>query len=114
MEGRKAVGLVIVGLFIGSCSEHKTLIPNEGSQIAPPTTQSQTVEPEKKSDGFVEVKLMLSRNCTPCHEPGGKMYEKLPFDNAEAVRSHSSSIMRRIDKPEDKKLMEDWLTEPIN
>jgi hypothetical protein len=62
--------------------------------------------------GFQPVKQMLSTNCSPCHNPGGKMYERLPFDDPKTVRAHSTGIAGRLDKPEDKKLLEEWLSEP--
>jgi hypothetical protein len=69
------------------------------------------VKTKTVAKGFAPVKQMLSTNCSPCHNPGGKMYDRLPFDNAEIVRTHSTGIEGRL-KPEDKKLLEDWLSEP--
>ena len=64
---------------------------------------------EKASSDFKPVGEMLGRSCTPCHNPGGKMYATLPFDNPEIVSSHGESILGRIKAPEDHKLLEDWL-----
>jgi hypothetical protein len=72
----------------------------------------QTLQTKPVTKGFDPVKQMLSTNCSPCHNPGGKMYDRLPFDNPEIVRTHSTRISGRLDKPEDKKLLEDWLSEP--
>jgi len=105
MEGCKRTASLIFALFLASCIEHKT--PPANYKASTPQTNT-TV----KTADFAGVKEMLSRNCTPCHEPGGKMYERMPFDNPDVVRSHSEPILKRIDKPEDKKLMEDWLSEP--
>jgi hypothetical protein len=107
MEGCKKTASLIFALFLASCIEHKTPTANYKGVPPQPQTNSTLKQPD-----FAGVKEMLSRNCTPCHEPGGKMYERLPFDNPDVVRSHSEPILKRIDKPEDKKLMEDWLSEP--
>ena len=109
MESNQRLASLILSLFLANCIEHKTPVRDEASNL-PPKQQSSTSTP--KSYDFVEVKEMLSRNCTPCHEPGGKMYEKLPFDNPDVIRTHSEPILKRINKLEDKKLMEDWLSEP--
>lgn len=85
---------------------------------APENTQSQadiipvSVQTKPMTKGFEPVKQMLSTNCSPCHNPGGKMYERLPFDDPKTVRAHSTGIAGRLNKPEDKKLLEDWLSEP--
>ena len=53
------------------------------------------------------VRPMLARRCAPCHEPGGKLYEKLPFDNPEVVAAHVPGMMRRL-KGEDRETLEKW------
>src|SRR5687768_18578607 len=42
------------------------------------------------------VRPVLSTRCAPCHEPGGKMYARLPFDDAKTVRDNSAAILRRL------------------
>lgn len=56
------------------------------------------------------VRPILARTCTPCHVPGGKMYDRLPFDDPEVVRSKRESIMRRLKAPEDRRVLEEWLS----
>lgn len=51
---------------------------------------------------------MLARRCTPCHVPGGKMYERLPFDDPETVRNNRAGVLRRLDG-DDKAAVERWL-----
>jgi hypothetical protein len=64
---------------------------------------------EKASTDFKPVGEMLGRSCAPCHNPGGKMYATLPFDNPEIVSSHGQSILVRIKAAEDHQLLEAWL-----
>jgi hypothetical protein len=45
--------------------------------------------------------------CAPCHEPGGKMYARLPFDDASTVASHSARMAARL-KGDDRKALESW------
>jgi hypothetical protein len=102
---------VIWILTIQGCTNTIQKSPAENTQdkaeivVAPLQTQAM-------KNGFDPVKQMLSGNCSPCHIPGGKMYERLPFDNPQTVRAHSTRIAGRLEKPEDKKLLEDWLSEP--
>jgi hypothetical protein len=54
------------------------------------------------------VRPMLVQRCAPCHEPGGKLYEKLPFDNPGVVAAHAPGMMRRL-KGEDREALEKWI-----
>ena len=100
---------VMLLLLVQGCAERMQKSASEDSKTEMTPTP---VETKPAIKGFEPVEQMLSTNCTPCHNPGGKMYASLPFDNPEIVRTHSTPISRRLNKPEDKKLLEDWLSEP--
>jgi hypothetical protein len=57
------------------------------------------------------IQPLLARRCTPCHVPGGRMYERLPFDQPEVVRANRVGILRRLKDEEEKRLLERWLDE---
>lgn len=60
-------------------------------------------------DPFLDaVRPVLSARCGKCHDPGGKMHAKLPFDDANVVSSHSAGILRRL-KGDDRAALEKWL-----
>jgi len=59
-------------------------------------------------DAFrASVRPILSVKCAPCHEPGGKMYARLPFDDPSTVASHSARMATRL-KGDDRKALESW------
>jgi len=61
------------------------------------------------ADPFREtIRPILSTRCGQCHDPGGKMYARLPFDDPQVVSSHSAGVLRRL-KGEDRAAMEKWL-----
>jgi len=43
-----------------------------------------------------QVQPVLVKNCSPCHFPGGKMYQKMPFDKDTTIINHEAGILRRI------------------
>jgi hypothetical protein len=43
-----------------------------------------------------EVRPLLLRKCAPCHEPGGQMHARMPFDEPATVREHQAGILRRL------------------
>jgi cytochrome c553 len=54
------------------------------------------------------VRPVLLAHCAPCHEPGGKMYDRLPFENPQVVADHRAGVLRRL-KGEDRAAVEKWL-----
>ena len=54
------------------------------------------------------VRPVVKEHCAPCHEPGGKMYGRLPFDDPKVLSSHSEGVLRRL-KGDDKAAFERWL-----
>jgi hypothetical protein len=63
------------------------------------------------ADPFREtIRPILSARCGQCHDPGGRMYARLPFDDALVVSSHGAAILRRL-KGDDRAAMEKWLAD---
>jgi hypothetical protein len=46
-----------------------------------------------------DIVPILKSRCSPCHFPGGKMYERMPFDKAKTLTDHHEGILRRIKDP---------------
>jgi len=68
-----------------------------------------TPAPAAAKDEFREIiRPMLSARCGKCHDPGGRMYARLPFDDPDVVASHSTGVLRRL-KGDDRAAMEKWL-----
>ena len=53
------------------------------------------------------VRPILSARCGACHDPGGKMYARLPFDDPRVVGSHPEGVLRRL-KGGDRAALEKW------
>ncbi len=64
---------------------------------------------DKPSDPFaVTVRPVLVTRCAPCHEPGGTMYAKMPFDRGETIAAHPEGVLKRL-KGEERAAVEKWL-----
>jgi hypothetical protein len=60
----------------------------------------ETAEPAGAAVGFeTEILPILSGRCRPCHFEGGKMYERLPFDRPETIRTLGTRLFTRIQEP---------------
>jgi len=82
-----------------------SLRPAVAAASSPPSP-SQTKTPGPTFDAT--VRPVLEARCTPCHYPGGKMYERLPFDRPPVVAAHADGIRRRL-KGQDLEALEKWL-----
>ena len=43
-----------------------------------------------------QIQPILVSYCSPCHFPGGKMYQRMPFDKDTTIINHEAGILRRI------------------
>ena len=70
------------------------------------------VEAAATRDTFrAEIAPLLAKRCAPCHNPGGKMYDTLPFDDPATVAGHPEGILKRIKDPAEHALIERWIAE---
>ena len=70
-----------------------------------PQPRAQTVDFEK------QVRPILETRCQPCHFPGGKMYERLPFDRAQTIRSLGNKMFTRIKDEREQAILRAFLAE---
>ncbi len=56
-----------------------------------------------------DVRPILEKRCQPCHFPGGKMYDQLPFDRAETVDKLGTKLFTRIKKDEEQAVIRGFL-----
>jgi hypothetical protein len=58
-----------------------------------------------------EVQPILIKRCSPCHFPGGKMYERLPFDTSTTILQKKDGILRRIKDEPDNSIIRKFVEE---
>ena len=75
-----------------------------------PSIRASAPAPSPPPDEFRRaVYPILSARCGECHDPGGRMYARLPFDDPKTITSHSAGVLRRL-KGDDRAAVEKWLT----
>ena len=81
-----------------------------GTQAAPASKDAQAPKdaPTKGAVFTAEIRPILVAHCAPCHEPGGKMYARMPFDDPAVLSSHEPGVKKRL-KGDDLKAFERWL-----
>jgi len=89
-----------------------------GVTIKQPPSHSISFSGEKKvsttasSANFdQDIKPIFEKHCNPCHFPGGKMYERLPFDQALTIIKNEQGILRRIKDTDEVKIIREFVEE---
>ena len=89
-------------LFVGLIC--LTLAASSVSQEKKPTPKPHTSYIYKK-----DVLPLLQANCNPCHFPGGKVYEKLPFDDSVTVAKLGKKLNTRLKEKEQQVIINSWV-----
>jgi hypothetical protein len=68
-----------------------------GSRIKKPPKAAEPIITLNDTINFArQVQPILVKNCSPCHFNGGKMYERMPFDQDTTIINHEKGVLRRI------------------
>jgi hypothetical protein len=76
--------------------------------VSTPAPEPAPAPPARDELFFSTVRPILATKCAPCHNPGGRMYARLPFDDPNVLSSHSTGALRRL-KGDDRATFEKWL-----
>jgi hypothetical protein len=78
-------------------------------EVKQPATVGNFINPG--IDFKTQIQPILQKRCSPCHFPGGKMYERLPFDTAASILLKKEAILKRIKDDPDNKLLRQFIEE---
>lgn len=87
------------------------LIRSAASNVGAKTFAASSV-PARKVDFNTEIKPIFQTRCQPCHFPGGKMYDSLPFDKPETITRLGTKLFTRIKDEKDRALIREFLDQP--
>ncbi len=68
--------------------------------------------PTARIDFETQVRPLLQEKCSPCHFAGGRMYDRLPFDREETIRTLGTALFTRLRDPVDLDLLRTFLEQP--
>jgi len=84
-----------------------------GSRIKKPAKAPEPIIALHDTINFAsQVQPILVKNCSPCHFTGGKMYERMPFDQDTTIINHEKGILRRI-KGDENALIRSFIQQQI-
>jgi hypothetical protein len=65
----------------------------------------------KKPDFDADIKPIFQARCQPCHYPGGKVYDKLPFDKPTTITKLGTKVFTRIKDEKEQALIREFLAQ---
>jgi hypothetical protein len=91
---------------------------NAGTRVPATANVSSAGKPAPNStsaparvDFSTQIKPMLEARCQPCHFSGGKVYDKMPFDRAETIKTMGTKLFTRIKDENERRLIRDFLAQ---
>ena len=96
--------LLAIAAVVASCSSYFATVgrPNAADLEAQRS-------PAEEISFEADVLPILSAGCRPCHFEGGKMYEKLPFDRPETIRTLGERLSTRIKDKREREVVRAFL-----
>jgi len=64
-----------------------------------------------KVDFSTQIKPILEARCQPCHFSGGKVYQRMPFDRPETIKTLGTKLFTRIKDENERRLIRDFLAQ---
>ncbi len=82
---------MLPGLSCATQCSHRRAAPVETCKTKSPSAPAST-----KVDFATQIKPIFEARCQPCHFNGGTMYQRLPFDRPETIKTLGSKLFSRI------------------
>lgn len=64
-----------------------------------------------KIDFAAQIQPIFESSCQPCHFNGGTMYQRLPFDRPETIKSLGAKLFSRIKDEEKRRLIREFVSQ---
>lgn len=84
--------------------------PGSAEDVAKADT-SGAIDPVRE-EFETQVRPILEKKCSPCHFPGGKMYDRLPFDRPGTIRVLGTALFTRLHDEEERAVIRAFLGVP--
>ena len=111
MRSEKVVIALAVVMIGWACSiKPKGLAPvtRTNTLAAMPAT---FIKPQPQVDFATQIKPILQARCQPCHFSGGKVYDRMPFDRPETIKTLGTKLFTRIKDEKEQQLIRDFLAQ---
>ena len=111
--------ILVLALVSGSnmcgLSKSKLVAPVNGPPASRLSPSHPAIETSATATGRVDfatqVKPILEARCPSCHFAGGVMYQRLPFDRPETIRTLGEKLFTRLKDENDRGIIREFLSQ---
>lgn len=64
-----------------------------------------------KIDFATQIRPIFDPGCQPCHFSGGTMYQRLPFDRPETIKTLGNKLFTRVKDEEKRRLIREFVSQ---
>jgi hypothetical protein len=64
-----------------------------------------------KIDFATQIRPILEARCRPCHFSGGKVYQRMPFDRPETIKTLGTKLFTRIKDERERQMIREFLSQ---
>src|ERR1700686_3901737 len=105
-------GILVLALFLVFGVEACQQVNPQTSSIRTQSLATSSIaSPAKKPEFETEIKPIFQTRCQPCHFPGGKVYDHLPFDKPETITRLGTKLFTRIKDEKEQRLIREFLAQ---
>jgi hypothetical protein len=108
---RKVVVLIVMSLGVMTYSCSRTTRISSITPTVKAETRISASPTNAKVDFDSQIAPLLKSKCMPCHFSGGKVYDKLPFDRAQTIKTLGTKLFTRIHDENERKLIREFLSQ---
>lgn len=106
------IGLLVISFALVVCfysgARPRTKVV---TAVFSPVQYEESKERTAKVDFASEIKPIFARRCQPCHFNGGVMYDRLPFDRPETIKTLGPKLFTRIKDETEQDLIRKFLSQ---
>lgn len=88
-----------------------TRVPSTANGASAGKSAPNSTNAPARVDFSSQIKPALEARCQPCHFSGGKVYDKMPFDRAETIKTMGTKLFTRIKDENERRLIRDFLAQ---
>ncbi len=100
--------LVLVTVFGAyACARVKLAALSSAAPMAELSSSHATA----KINFATQIRPILEAKCQPCHFSGGKVYQRMPFDRPETIKTLGTKLFSRIKDENERQLIREFLSQ---
>lgn len=102
--------VVLAACYVGfrvKINAHTAELPPEAT-LEP---KSCNAPPSPAIDFATQIRPIFESSCQPCHFNGGSMYQRLPFDRPETIKTLGTKLFTRIQDENKRRLIREFLSQ---